>query len=443
MIRYCLPIMLLLTNLFCYSQNRVPALNVGDKCPDITFNKVINFDKNCIRLSDYIGKSVIIDIWAPWCTPCIKSMTHLDSLQEQFRDKLVVVRVSRDDSEYCSKVLGSLKTSGKIKNVVSAVENRIMKQYFPHQIVPHYVWIDQNGYIKAITGAEELTTGNIQSLVNGEFVNVAIKKDIRDYDFEKPFFAGRQIDLDNQLNYFSILTKYIPNPPGGSTRRSNWIHCSNHSILLLYKIAFGEFNLALLNNNRVILEGFRSLDDSIQIGRLTDSDKWQRHYRDFVYSYEIVVPDSIYSTSEMFEFMRQDLNRYFGKLGIAGRMEERQTKVLELVRTSNVDKLKTRGGRQKNQHGESFIKMTNMPIGILVENLQSYYDNENLLPILNKSDYYDNIDIEINFKNATVEEINVSLSKYDLKLKESVSKLKFIVVTKRPVFNHETTYTKH
>ncbi len=49
------------------------------------------------RLSDYEGKVVLLNIWATWCTPCIKELPTLKALDEQYETKgLKVVTLSVD-----------------------------------------------------------------------------------------------------------------------------------------------------------------------------------------------------------------------------------------------------------------------------------------------------------------------------------------------------------
>jgi thiol-disulfide isomerase/thioredoxin len=37
-----------------------------------------------MKLSDFRGKLVLVDIWATWCGPCVASMPHNSELAEKF-----------------------------------------------------------------------------------------------------------------------------------------------------------------------------------------------------------------------------------------------------------------------------------------------------------------------------------------------------------------------
>lgn len=60
----------------------------GTQAPDITFEDSAG---KLVKLSDYQGKTVILDFWATWCLPCIKSFPHTAQAIEKFDNKDVVV----------------------------------------------------------------------------------------------------------------------------------------------------------------------------------------------------------------------------------------------------------------------------------------------------------------------------------------------------------------
>jgi thiol-disulfide isomerase/thioredoxin len=48
-----------------------------------------------VRLSDYKGKPVVLNLWATWCAPCVEEMPSLDRLQRDF-PSVAVVAISLD-----------------------------------------------------------------------------------------------------------------------------------------------------------------------------------------------------------------------------------------------------------------------------------------------------------------------------------------------------------
>lgn len=52
-----------------------------------------------IQLAQYRGKIVYLDVWASWCTPCLRSMPELEALREKFRGQpfeVIAVNVDHD-----------------------------------------------------------------------------------------------------------------------------------------------------------------------------------------------------------------------------------------------------------------------------------------------------------------------------------------------------------
>jgi len=53
-----------------------------------------NFEKEVIK-SD---KPVLVDLWAPWCGPCVAMGPIVEELAEEYKDKIKVAKLNVDDS---------------------------------------------------------------------------------------------------------------------------------------------------------------------------------------------------------------------------------------------------------------------------------------------------------------------------------------------------------
>lgn len=53
-----------------------------------------------VSLSDFKGKTVVVDVWATWCGPCRKELPHLKKLEEEMRGKEVIfIGISLDEAK--------------------------------------------------------------------------------------------------------------------------------------------------------------------------------------------------------------------------------------------------------------------------------------------------------------------------------------------------------
>src|SRR5882672_3690884 len=69
------------------------------KLPDLAFEDADGKPK---KLSDWRGKTVLVNLWATWCVPCRKEMPALDSLQTKLGGKdfeVVAINIDTRDPE--------------------------------------------------------------------------------------------------------------------------------------------------------------------------------------------------------------------------------------------------------------------------------------------------------------------------------------------------------
>ena len=91
--RYLAPILLLF--LFYFSAQA--QLKAGDHAPD--FNQA-TLDGEMISLADFDSELILLDFWAGWCGPCIKTFKIMKPLYEKFdRSQLEILGISYDNDE--------------------------------------------------------------------------------------------------------------------------------------------------------------------------------------------------------------------------------------------------------------------------------------------------------------------------------------------------------
>jgi thiol-disulfide isomerase/thioredoxin len=77
--------------------NEIRNLQVGKVIPDLQSE---DLDGKKVKLSDYRGKIVVLDIWATWCGPCKAMIPHEREMVEKLKGKpFVLLSVSCDEKK--------------------------------------------------------------------------------------------------------------------------------------------------------------------------------------------------------------------------------------------------------------------------------------------------------------------------------------------------------
>lgn len=82
---------------------------VGRPAPEVRFARVS--DGTEVRLADYRGSVVLVNIWATWCPPCRHELPELDRLQGAYEDRgLVVLHISDEPRDLLAEFLAASPT---------------------------------------------------------------------------------------------------------------------------------------------------------------------------------------------------------------------------------------------------------------------------------------------------------------------------------------------
>lgn len=153
------------------------ALKVGDTfVPPSAVQQMRGTDK-LIDLNKLKQKVVILDFFDTYCGTCIQSMPKLQKLQEKLKDKVQIITVGWQDQATLNKFYDS---SAFLKehqvNLPVIYSDVYLKERFPHQSVPHVVFLYQ-GKVQAITAGDVITEENILSLYQKGSIDLPLKDD--------------------------------------------------------------------------------------------------------------------------------------------------------------------------------------------------------------------------------------------------------------------------
>lgn len=74
-------------------QGKVDRSHKGEAAPSFGFFDSAGKERT---LPDFVGKPVLLNLWATWCAPCVKEMPTLDALAVARGDALQVLTISQD-----------------------------------------------------------------------------------------------------------------------------------------------------------------------------------------------------------------------------------------------------------------------------------------------------------------------------------------------------------
>ncbi|MCH7409984.1 TlpA family protein disulfide reductase [Belliella sp. DSM 111904] len=425
----------MLLSVYAFGQQKLEPLEVGDKIPNLKFKNVLNHPTGEILISDYKGKLLILDFWATWCAPCVASFPKLDSLDKAFGDELAILPVTYQDKEEVEKLFSRMAKLKEIKKPMVYGDN-MLRELFPHQTLPHYVWIDKNGTVLAITGIEDLNEENINNALDGvSYLGVQKQEKIVAFDNNESLFFSEQFPEGQFTQFHAALSGYVegwpsmlsikeavnPDPNKDHLR----IYFSNVPLIKLFKSAYSEGRLNLMPN-RIILE--TSNPEPLL-------SRWEGTSREYLawlksgngYSFELKVPITI--KDDVWGIFKAQLEALFPQY--EAQLEFRNQKCLALTVIDESMLTKSLEGDPSVKVDFFGASLKNSHLSWLVGHLNSKYLQHLDTPIidLTKTDYP--VDMTIEASLGSVESIRDALNKQGLDLQEVESKIEVLVIRDR------------
>lgn len=395
-------------------------LSIGDTLSKELQISLLENPQANFKLEEFRGKWLILDFWETYCIACIAAMPRLYELQKQFEEDLNIVMVTRTGAKEVN-AFQEKSTIAKGTDFKFIINDMILNQLFPHRVLPHEVWVDPMGIVRAITSAEEVNEENIKLMLGANVTELSLKREDMAWSRERMSESNAESDI----LFRSVLKGYDPTAPqsgwlnrGASTIWEDSVrhHMIDHAyfsnytpIRLFYTVYMLWKNHVAgnINPNRIALE----IKDPLIEKQYANADlkipfgtpkfpymKWENeedHKRDNLYSYDLSLPEFI-SDTVVYKYIFEDLNRYFP---IKARIEKRHVPVLVMtVNNEYKDKriVKSKGGKPNTWVNDEEIKIRNYPMSMFMEKLNKMYSKI----IVDETKIKDNIDITINFKNS-------------------------------------------
>lgn len=128
--------------------------------------KVNDMSGNVIDIGRYKGKYVLLDFWASWCVPCMRSMPQLKEIRKKYpSDKLSIIGINydRDTTAFTNAVRNEQLNWSQVFD-----KDNVMMKLFGETALPTWILINKEGIIIFNeTGSDE--TDKLMKLIDGLF----------------------------------------------------------------------------------------------------------------------------------------------------------------------------------------------------------------------------------------------------------------------------------
>lgn len=291
-----------------WGQQGIKPLKIGDEIVSLTISPIIHGQSPSLNLKEAQGKVVILDFWSIYCGSCLQHLPLIQKLNSQFKDSLLILPVTSEPRE---KVLQAMERNPILRNTYfqTAVEDKKLKQLFPHDLVPHLVWIDRQGKYIGATLIEYLTPANIRQVWQGKIPHWEIKTDKNLIDLKKT--SLHDYYQQDTSNYFFPYLAGVNSQSGTVLMPDSSIrfYMVNTSMARQYAVATSFQGLPLEPKRREInLKDALAYEYQPSAGYQAD---WAKVYS---YSYERIFSKGT-SITQLHQLLLKDLNTHFHLTG--------------------------------------------------------------------------------------------------------------------------------
>ncbi|WP_286841130.1 MULTISPECIES: TlpA family protein disulfide reductase [Sphingobacterium] len=349
------------------------ALKPGDKIPEAVWDQSLELNyfngiKKTIKFADLKGKLILLDFWATWCPSCIEGFPHLEDVLAINKDEIAVLLVNSTQTKDTQKRVQDLKKKYKTAygfqtSLPYLFGDTIFQQLFPHNAVPHVVWINKDGILVANTYPNALSKENITAVLhtgNADF-------------HQKKMRTNKEVALiTNEMlnNGFYAGSVFQTYQEGLDASSGNYSFDGKRTRYQLLNLRFSQL-VAIAFQKELKGIPWRHWQFATSSGvnpkhRLLTPNRYENSF-----CYEMVVLDSL-PKSRAKQFFTEDFKKFFGiKLSV----ENKPTDVWPVSFNSAAEKIRSKGGIPEVFLGDSQteMKFRNIPLELLVDNLSLYF----------------------------------------------------------------------
>lgn len=155
-------------------------------------------------------RKVILDLFNSGCIVCFRMMPKIQELQEQYRSSVRFILVGEEDG-VIRKVYEKFRQRFSLS--FDVIYDSSFFRYYDIPFVPLYVWLDESGIVKAVTGPDEITADNIEAFVHDRLTFMPFKEAPVTFDDAELLLIGGNGGADTSFLFRSLLSLWNRTQP--------------------------------------------------------------------------------------------------------------------------------------------------------------------------------------------------------------------------------------
>lgn len=395
---------------FAVAQTPTAPIRVNEACVNFTLQEMETPGKKELVLRELRGRFVILDFFSSFCTVCFRMLPKINALQKQYKDKLDFLLVGISDDRIRA-IYKNFKEKYGLELTV-AFDGQLHKQ-LGVEFVPYYIWIDDGGIVRALTGPDAVTGANIEAFLHRRpVVGETLPSQKIPFDIKKFLLVGGNGAPDSSFLFRSIISRWTTAMTThfplqiDSTAAPHTFQVLGADMPTLYKYAVwgkGDWGASDPLRQTVYPVPIKMVGTAVAD---TGQHTGER------YCYSVTVPPDQFKKENLQAIMKNALEMFFGW---SVKVETRQMPCWVLRATEKAkQELRSKGGAQQGRETHAGIAYVNVRLDRVITLLHNRFPLNR--PFLDETGFGETIDLSLNAILTDFDECRSALEKKGLLL---------------------------